>query len=144
MMRRDMFISSRGSSGIVKGSGWRVTGHKGLVCRHCRGIILHHIIAWRARYAVFVRPVVNHGRMSAEIVVRRGSRGGPLESGGFPRIVAGLLAVLHAPEQVEQENELASDGYDCRVRDEFLQRDQIAKIGELGELRVTSRGSGHA
>src|SRR6202011_1077306 len=112
MMRRAMSISSRGSSGIVKGNGWRVTGHKRLVCRHCRGIILHHIIARRARHAVFVRPVVNHGCMSAEIVVRRGRRGGPLESGGFPRIVAGLRAVLHAPEQIEKKNELASDGDD--------------------------------
>src|ERR1700720_4803735 len=109
MMRWVMSISSRGSCGIVKGNRRRVTGHKGLVCRHYRGIVLHHIIARRARHAVFVRPIVNHGRMSAEIVVRRGRRGGPLESGGFPRIVAGLLAVLHAPEQIEKENELASD-----------------------------------
>src|SRR5580698_4747217 len=96
-----------------------------LVClRDCR-IGLHYEIARGARYAVFVGAVVDHGNVTAEIIVRRWSRGSPLEGCGFPGIVTGFLAVLHAPEKIEQENELAGDGNERGVGHECLQPNQV-------------------
>src|ERR1700722_2896496 len=56
---------------------------------------LHHKIARCPWDAVFVRSVVNHRHVTAEIVMRRRSCRGPLERGGFPGIVGGFLAELH-------------------------------------------------
>src|ERR671923_189690 len=68
------------------------------------GIRLHHEVARRSGDAVFVRAVVHHRSHTAEIVVRRWRCGGPLESGGFPGIVGGLLTLFHAPEKVDEKD----------------------------------------
>src|SRR5271169_3473109 len=67
-----------------------------LMCRPYGRIGLHHKIARRTRHAVFVWSVVDHWHVPAEIVMWWRSCGGPFESCGLPRIVAGLFAVLHA------------------------------------------------
>src|ERR1700676_5116639 len=76
-----------------------------LVRRHGCRVRLHHVIARRARHAVLVRTVVNHGRASSEIVMGRRRFGRPFERRCFPRVVSRLLPGLHAPKQVEQKNE---------------------------------------
>src|SRR5260370_13363907 len=73
---------------------------------------LHHEVFRCTGHAILVRSVVNDGRFSAEIVMRRRRRGDPLQSCGFPRIVGGSLALGHAPEKIEQEDELAAAGYE--------------------------------
>src|SRR5579859_26837 len=91
-----------------------------LVCLRQSGIRLHHVIARLARNAIFVGTIVNHRHVPAEIVVRRRSRRSPLKSCRFPRIITGFLAELHAPEEIEQEDELAGYRNEGSVRHECL------------------------
>ena len=82
--------------------------------------------------------------MTREIVVRRRSRCRPLERRRFPGIVGRLLALEHAPEEIEVEQDLNqhcdyrchSDEYDQGVR--MLQKLVFAK------LRVAPRHSQHS
>src|SRR5258708_3121281 len=114
-----------------------------LVGPHSCGIGLHHIIAGRARHAVFVRAVVNRRCMSAKIVVRRRRRRRPLERGRLPRIVTRLLPVFHAPEQIEEKDELRPNGDERHISDELLKRQQRMKKRQLRSLRVPPRMSRH-
>src|SRR5271168_591013 len=99
-----------------------------LVCRPYRWISLHHEIARCAWDAVFIRPVVNDGNVTAEIVVRGRRCGGPFESCGLPGIVAGFFSEFHAPEEIKQEDELAGDRNEGGVGHECLQPNQIVQV----------------
>src|SRR5256885_2210995 len=94
-----------------------------LVRFHFQRIRLHHKIAGRARHAVLVRSVVNHRRSPAKVVMGWRRRGSPFERGRFPGIIAGLLAVFHAPKEVEEKYELSRDGNKGDVGDELLEAD---------------------
>src|SRR5580700_4254507 len=103
---------------------------------HGSWIGLHYKIAWGARNAVFVRTVVDHGNVAAEIVVGRRSGGSPLERRRLPGIVGGFFTELHAPEKIEEKNQLPGDGNEGRVGHELLQGDQVVQVAQLGELGV--------
>src|SRR4029077_14250576 len=109
----------------------------GLVRRIRRGrrIVLHDVVARRSRNPIFIRTVAHHGRVSAKVVVRRRRGRGPLERGGFPGIVRRLGSLEDAPEEVDYEHQLCSDGDDGAVSDELVQRDQVLEIRDLGKLR---------
>src|SRR5260370_9359780 len=81
--------------------------------------------------------------MSAKIVVRRRRRRRPLERGRLPRIVTRLLPVFHAPEQIEEKDELRPNGDEGYISDELLERQQRMKKSQFRTLRVPSRMSGH-
>src|SRR5581483_7599628 len=72
----------------------------------CGRIGLHDVIPGRTRHTVLIGSMVDHRRLATEIVVRRRSRGGPFQRGGLPGVVAGLLAFAHAPEEIDDENQL--------------------------------------
>src|SRR5208282_2688946 len=79
---------------------------------------------------------MDYGRMSAKIVVWRRSGGGPLQRGCLPWIITRLRSLEHAPEQIEEEDQLSGDGYDRRVGHKRVQANQRMQILELGQLRV--------
>src|SRR5215469_5284917 len=113
----------------------------GLVSRGHGRIGLHYEIARRAGHAVLIRTVVDHRRDAAEIVVRRGRGRDPFESCRFPRIVAGLLTFLHAPEEVENENKLTGDGDKGCEADEFLDRSQLMNPCDFSALRIAAQAT---
>src|SRR5207302_7403873 len=76
---------------------------------------LHHVIAGRAGHAVLIRTIVDDGRASAKIVVRWRRRRGPLEGSRFPRIVAGLRPLEHAPKEIHKKDQLTGDRDKRRV-----------------------------
>src|SRR5260370_29863939 len=131
--RRPAPIWAGSRCGIVDRNRWGVTRHTRLVCRHRGWIRLHHIIARSARHAVLVRAVVNRRCAAAEIVMRGRRRGGPLQRARFPRIVAGLLSVVHAPEEVEDEKALRSDGAEGGKGDARIERNHVLQIIQLDE-----------
>src|SRR5207245_11802798 len=92
--------NNRTQNSILPMSAWR--GHSCprvfLMSRRRRWIRLHRVIPRRPGNAVLIRPVVHNRRASTEIVMRWRRCRCPLQRGGFPRIVAGLFALLHAPE----------------------------------------------
>src|SRR5947209_13020140 len=108
------------------------------------GISLHGEIPRSARNAVLIRRMVYDRNAAVEIVVRRRSGGGPLERGGFPRIVACLGSFEDAPEQVEQEDELRTHGDESRIGDELVEGKQRSQIMDFRELRVATWLTGHA
>src|SRR5260370_37915162 len=87
---------------------------------------------------------MDHGCVSAKIVMGRWGGGSPFERGRFPRIVAGLCAEFHAPEKVYEKDELSSNGDKCRIGNEFLKGNQIVQVGKFGELRIAPWMAGHS
>src|SRR5271154_7027057 len=69
--------------------------------------ILRNEIFPGAGDAEFIGSAINGGRVSSEIVMRRGRVGDPLESRCVPRIFPGYSSVLKAPEEIEQEDQLS-------------------------------------
>ena len=98
----------------------------------------------RAGHAVLIRPVVHNRRVAAEVVVRRRCSGGPFQCSGFPRIVARLRPLLHAPEQIDHEDELGRDGDERRIGHELIAAASALQVGQLRELRIAPRLAGHA
>src|SRR5689334_12267069 len=95
-------------------------------------ICLHYVISRRTRHAVFIWTVVHDRRVSPEIVMRRWGRCGPFQCCRLPGIVTRFLPGFHAPEEIEQEYELARDGDKGRKSDEFLERKQAVHVRDLG------------
>src|SRR5574339_595100 len=74
--------------------------------RHPGGLVLHHVVARRVGVTVLVRPAMDLGDGAHPVAVRRGRLGRPLQAVGVPRVLAGLLALERAPEEVHEEDEL--------------------------------------
>ena len=76
--------------------------------------------------------MVHHRSMAAKVIVRRRRRCRPFQRRGFPRIIARLRPLEHAPEQIEHEYKLEPDGDERRIRHELLHRNQIMQIRKFG------------
>src|SRR5437868_6005489 len=86
--------------------------------RDC-GIGLHYEIRLSARHAVLIRSVMHHRLVPSEVVMGRRRRNSPLERSRFPRIYDRLLALIHTPNEVREEQYLNRGGEECRIRDEL-------------------------
>ena len=75
-----------------------------------RRIGLHREILGRAGNRVLIRTVVDHRMYAGEVIERRRRRNAPFERSSIPWVVARLGALLYAPEQVDQENDLHGRG----------------------------------
>src|SRR5215471_5591938 len=95
---------------------------------------LHDVVARCTGHAVFVRAVMDHGYVPSKVVMGRRRGGSPFKCGCFPWIIAGLRAILEAPEEIHEKDELTGDGDECRVGDEFLKRNQRLQIRDFSEL----------
>ena len=78
--------------------------------------VLHRVIAFAPRKAIFVRAAISD-RRSDKVSVRRRRRRSPLQRGRFPRIVVHFFAVLDAPEEINDERNLGETHDPGRPRD---------------------------
>src|ERR1700736_4544180 len=114
------------------------------VRRHGRRVGLHYVVLWRSRNAVLVRTVMHERGATTKVVMRGRRSSGPFERSRFPRVIAGLRTLLHAPEQIDYEDELSANRYKCRISNERVQRNQMVQIGNLSELGIAPRLCCHA
>src|SRR5260370_2450445 len=77
--------------------------------------------------------------MAGKVVVRRRRCRRPLEGRRLPRIVSGLLALEHAPEEIEVENKLDCHRDDRSDRNEQNQWRRVLQELILSELCIATR-----
>src|SRR5581483_4294619 len=116
----------------------------GLMRSYARRVGLHDEILRGPGDAVLVWTMVYDGDNSAEIVVRWRRGNCPLEGRRLPRIHVRLLALEHAPEQIDDEDHLGCDRNECRNRHELLQWNQVVQVCQLRQLRIPPGVSCHA
>src|ERR1039457_7265790 len=101
---------------------------------HIHRVGSHDEVARRAGHAVFVRAMIHHWVLAAEVVKGRRRRHGPLQRGRFPRVHGRLLAAFHAPEKINEEEDLRRRGEISRLRHEGMHWEQFAQEVEIGEV----------
>src|SRR5437868_10973229 len=113
-------------------------------------LCLHYEIIRRARHRVFIRASVNHWGNASEVVVRRRRLGRPLQGRCLPRILLRTTFTLeHAPEKIEEENELRQESHyrrDSYKKYERVQRlkKQINLLTVLSKARIAARHTDYA
>src|SRR5450755_5044853 len=88
--------------------------------------------------------MMHHRVMAAEFWEGGGGGHGPLQRGGIPRVHGGLLAVFHAPEQVDEEEDLDGGGSVSRLSHEVMHGEQFAEEVEISEVRIAPGITGAA
>ena len=76
--------------------------------------------------------------------MRRRRRDIPLQRSGLPGVLARSLALEHAPNEIEVEDQLHRDRCDRRYRYEHHERMQILQIFILSKLRKATRHADQA
>ena len=111
--------------------------------RHGRlRICLHDEVPLRARNAVLVWAVMDNRNLTAKIIVGRWTRGYPLQRSRIPGIVARFFTLLHAPEQINYEQQLRRNRDESSNGNKLLQRNQPMQEIDFRQLRVTAGMSG--
>src|SRR5260370_16348459 len=82
-------------------------------------MVLRAKILLRPANAVIVGSAIHSERLR-KISVRRRRRCGPLQRGGFPRVVVDFFAVLDAPEEIDDERNLGQSHDPCCPRDRLV------------------------
>src|SRR5262249_3820785 len=95
---------------------------------------LREVVLCDQRRAVLVRAPVHGGERAREVTVRRRRGGLPLERVRVPRVLLCPLAREHAPEEVDDENQLARAEDERAVGDERVHR--LERLQEVVLRRV--------
>src|SRR5436309_12866347 len=95
---------------------------------------LREVVLGDQRRAVFVGAAVHGGEGTREVAVRRRRRGLPLERVRVPRVLLRPLAREHAPEEVDDEDQLARAEDERAVGDERVHR--LERLQEVVLRRV--------
>src|ERR1700684_3328970 len=90
--------------------------------------ILHYEITGRALHAIFIRTVINHGMLAAEIVERRRRRNAPLQLCRAPGICRRSLPAKDAVDEGVKKYQLRGAGEQCGDGDELMHGNQWNQI----------------
>src|ERR1700691_213797 len=88
-------------------------------CRLPGGISLHDVVLPVLYVSVFISILINHRNLASEIIEGWWRRHGPFQSRGLPGVLSCLRSLVHAPEKIEEEDELGRagderrDGHEC-------------------------------
>src|SRR5260221_10784802 len=104
---------------------------------------LHDVILCRSRHCEFVWSAITFRHDPGKVVMRRWRRNVPFQRRGLPGIVAGLLALEHAPEKVEVEPQLDDRRDDCRYGHKQHQPVSILQELVFTKLRIAARHADH-
>src|SRR5579862_3550925 len=91
-----------------------------------------------SRDAIFVRLAIYRRIIPVEILQGRRRWSGPLESGALPGIRGGEHAVLQAPKEIPEKNELRRGREESGEGDEFVQRKKRSEIVHPGGIGVAA------
>ena len=88
--------------------------------------------------------MIHHRSHAAKIIVRRRRRRSPFQRRRFPRIIARLRPLEHAPEKIDHKNKLRRNRDDGCVGHELVNRHQLLQVRHFRILRISPRSTRHA
>ena len=103
-------------------------------------LVLHHVVRRGVGVAVLVRPAVDLRDLAGPVAVRRRRGRRPLQAVRLPRVLAGLLALERAPEEVHEEDELRGAQDEGADGDELVDAAAAASGTRTGRDRRCAAG----
>src|SRR5690349_5727845 len=99
--------------------------------------MLWNEIIFRTRLAVIIRPTIHCWNFSWPVTVLRVARCCPLQCSRVPRVGRSQSSAENAIEEVEQENKLRRQRYDCRDTHQHIQVSKSAKGFKVCECIIS-------